>query len=119
MISKDTTKKNLLPPVKIDSIKQKPEIKKDTAGNKKPETSSGILYKVQFMSSGQRIPLVSDKFKGLKDVGEYQDGTVYKYTAGEFKTAEEAMKYRTEMQGKGFKDCFVVKFKDGVRLKNN
>jgi N-acetylmuramoyl-L-alanine amidase len=71
------------------------------------------------MSSGERIPLLSDKFKGLNDVGEYQDGTSYKYTAGEFKTINDAMKYRTEMQAKGFKDCFVVKFKDGKRMKND
>ncbi len=113
--SKDSSliKTTLFPPLKTDSLK------KDTA---LPSSSSGqglILYKVQFMASGGRIPLLSDKFKGLKDVGEYQDGTSYKYTAGEFKTIEDAMKYRSEMQSKGFKDCFVVKFKDGKRLKNN
>lgn len=78
-----------------------------------------VIYKVQFMSSSQRVPLLSDKFKGLKDVGEYEDSGAYKYTAGEFKTLEEAMKYRTEMQSRGYKDCFVVKFKDGKRMKNN
>lgn len=109
----------MLPPVKKDSIKNIQA--KDTARKEicPPISMMNIIYKVQFMSSSQRIPLVSDKFKGLKDVGEYQDGTSYKYTAGEFITIDEAMKYRTEMQSKGFKDCFVVKFKDGVRMKNN
>ena len=41
-----------------------------------------------------------------------------KYKAGEFPTIDKAMKYRGEMQSKGFKDCFVVKFKDGKRMKN-
>ena len=80
---------------------------------------STIIYKVQFISSGQRIPLLADKFKGLKGVGEYLDNGFYKYTAGEFKTVGEAMKYRGEMQSKGYADCFVVKFKDGKRMKND
>ena len=116
-VPKDTSVK-IMPPVKKDSVPV--IVKKDTAQIKKdlPVLSQNIIYKVQFMASAQRVPLLSDKFKGLKDVGEYQDGTAYKYTAGEFKTLEDAMKYRSEMQGKGFKDCFVVKFKDGMRMKN-
>ena len=78
-----------------------------------------VIYKVQFMSSGERIPILSDKFKGLKDVGEYEDNGSFKYTAGECLTLQEAMQYRAEMQKKGYKDCFVVKFKDGIRMKND
>ena len=112
---KDTTVKTTMQPAIKDSALALPPSPKETPS----ESGSGqISYKVQFMSTGQRVPMLSDKFKGLKDVGEYQDGTAYKYTAGEFRTLEEAMKYRGEMQGKGFKDCFVVKFKDGKRLKN-
>jgi N-acetylmuramoyl-L-alanine amidase len=115
----------------IHTVIQMPSyLRKDSAENisvadttKKEVTdaiSSGqIIYKVQFMSSSKRIPLLSDKFKGLKDVAEYEDNGVYKYTAGEFKTLEDAMKYRTEMQKNGYKDCFVVRFKDGKRIKNN
>lgn len=118
------------PPVKDSIVPVKPlkdstsvivPAKKDTVTPVKtnsPTPGGVIVYKVQFLSSSQRIPLVSDKFKGLKDIGEYQDGAMFKYTAGEFKTLEDAMKYRTEMQNKGHKDCFVVKFKDGVRWKN-
>ena len=69
------------------------------------------------MSASQRVPLLSEKFKGLKDVSEYEDNGSFKYTAGEFKTIDEALKYRAEMQKKGNKDCFVVKFKDGKRIK--
>ena len=101
----------VLPPVKKDSVPVK--------DNVLPPTNETIVYKVQFMSAGTRIPLLSDKFKGLKDVSEYEDNGMYKYTAGEFKTLDEAMKYRTQMQTKGFKDCFVAKFKDGKRFKSD
>ncbi|MBI4945658.1 MAG: N-acetylmuramoyl-L-alanine amidase [Bacteroidetes bacterium] len=103
----------------IDSIKNT-SIKKTDSVQLLPSLVMGkIIYKVQFMSSGQRIPLVSDKFKGLKEVSEYEDNGSFKYTAGEFKTIDEAMKYRSEMQKKGNTDCFVVKFKDGKRMKND
>lgn len=94
-------------------------IKKDTTHSTASSVPGQIVYKVQFMASGQRIPLLSDKFKGLKDVGEYEDNGSFKYTAGEFKTIDAAMKYRSEMQGKGYKDCFVVKFKNEKRMKND
>ena len=125
--SKDSSlvKNEMLPPVKVDSAKGTPnpkgEERKDTISSSKDlenhQENNSVLYKVQFMSSGQRIPMLSDKFKGLKDVGEYEDAGTFKYTAGEFKTINEAMRYRAEMQSKGHKGCFVVKFKDGKRLK--
>ncbi|MBI3501249.1 MAG: N-acetylmuramoyl-L-alanine amidase [Bacteroidetes bacterium] len=114
-----STKKDSIPKLKVKSEKLEVNIKKDSTNNGQLTTGNGlIIYKVQFLSSSQRIPLVSDKFKGLKDIGEYRDGAAYKYTAGEFKTIDDAMKYRAEMQSKGYKDCFVVKFKDGARMKN-
>ena len=104
------------------SSKDTLKIKKDTIQLIKDHlinTNENIIYKIQFMSASQRVPLLSDKFKGLKDVGEYEDSGSFKYTAGEFKTIDEAMKYRSEMQKKGQKDCFVVKFKNGKRMKND
>jgi N-acetylmuramoyl-L-alanine amidase len=125
-------KNGILPPLKekieienrkLETKENKDSIIKNDTINNTPilgkQSQEQIFYKVQFMSSGRRIPLLSDKFKGLKDVGEYEDSGSYKYTAGEFKTIEEAIKYRTEILNKGHDGCFVVKFKDGKRLKNN
>jgi len=122
--SKDSSlvKNEMLPPIKKKSDTLKFICGKiiDTVymENGKVLYTLGVIYKVQFMSASQRIPLLSDKFKGLKNVSEYEDNGSFKYTAGEFKTIDEAMKYRTEMQKNGNKDCFVVKFKDGKRMKN-
>lgn len=122
LASKDSSlvKNEMLPPVKKDSVLIIP--KKDTVKSKTEVVqvvkTENISYRVQFMASGQRIPILSDKFKGLKDVGEYEDAGSFKYTAGDFKTLDEALKYRKEMQDKGYKDCFVAKFKDGKRFKN-
>lgn len=131
--SKDSSlvKNEMLPPVKegseVGSRKSETKEKNDSIATVKKDTlhsslrlgQEKIFYKVQFMSSGQRIPMLSDKLKGLKEVSEYEDSGSFKYTAGEFNTLDAAMKYRAEMQGKGYKDCFVVKFKDGKRMKND
>lgn len=107
--SKDTTV--ALPVAKDDSYSVSvilPVAKDDT---------SNLIYRIQFLISSQRIPLLSEKFKGIKNVNEYKEGAIYKYTAGEFNTNEDATKYKTEMQQLGKKDCFIVKFKNGVRIK--
>jgi N-acetylmuramoyl-L-alanine amidase len=132
-IKKDTTTpstadtvKPLFNKVTMAVAKDMGDTKADTDTNteKKDSSTSAILfsenliYKVQFLSSSKRIPLLSDTFKGLKDVGEYQDGALYKYTSGEFKTIAEASDYKKHIQSMGYSDCFVAKFKDGKRVKN-
>jgi N-acetylmuramoyl-L-alanine amidase len=112
------TLKDTLNSVPLSAQHSNPVIRNDSIAKVVGQNPEQVIYKVQFLSSGQRIPMLSDKFKGLADVEEYQDSGLFKYTAGEFRTGEEAMKYRTEMQGKGHKDCFVVKFKNGKRMKN-
>lgn len=40
---------------------------------------------------------------------------MYKVTTGNFKTLEEAVKYRDELKSKGY-NGFIAKYKDGVRI---
>lgn len=131
-------KKAALKPVvkdSIDSLKiNKTEIKKDTAVIKKDvkdhkETKpddhkpdiiiaakTPVIYKVQIASSDKKIPLTSDKFKGVEQPGEYEDKGVYKYTSGEFTKQEDAVKLQTQLRKLGFKDAFVIGTLDGKRI---
>ena len=56
------------------------------------------------------------KLKGIKPVEYYQEGGLYKYTYGRAKSASELQREMTEIKKK-FKDAFIVRFKDGKRLK--
>ncbi|MEO6882643.1 MAG: N-acetylmuramoyl-L-alanine amidase [Bacteroidia bacterium] len=77
------------------------------------------VFRVQFASFSKKIPLDDKKFDGLKDVWEYQAGEIYKYTAGNFATADKAIALQTKMRKNGFKDAFVVIFKNGKRISTN
>jgi len=75
-----------------------------------------IEYRVQFLMTPGKLPADSPKFKGLSPVGMYEDGGSFKYTYGSTTSEREAIRIRNEIRAK-FKDAFVVKFKNGVRVK--
>ncbi len=100
------------------------EVKKDekdtqALSNDKKEivaSNSPIIYKVQIASSDKKINLDSDKFKGVEKPGEYIDKGIYKYTSGECKTHNEALKLQNTLRNNGFKDAFVIAIQDGKRI---
>jgi len=49
----------------------------------------------------------------------YQHMGLYKYTSGEFATFEQAQQHRNNVIAKGFKDAFVVAFRNGERIKTS
>lgn len=75
-----------------------------------------IIYKVQIMSSDKKIPLDSDKLKGIEKPGEYMDKGVYKYTSGEFIKPEDALRLQIQLRKNGYKDAFVISMQDGKRI---
>jgi N-acetylmuramoyl-L-alanine amidase len=74
-----------------------------------------IVYKVQILSSDKLIPSTSSVFKGYK-VDFYKDDGLYKYTCGE-STDLKTIQQIQEKTVKDFKGAFVIRLKDGKRLK--
>ncbi len=114
-------KKQNVEPSTRESLVQKPvEVKKDIESqpvivvNEPAEV--GIVLKVQVVSSSNPIAKNSNQFKG-KEVWEYQQGGLYKYTVGATVDFEEITKLQSELRDLGFKGAFVVAFKDGERIK--
>jgi N-acetylmuramoyl-L-alanine amidase len=81
------------------------------------EKKPAIEYRVQFYTSPKKIPLTDSKFKSLKEVDFYFHNGLYKYTSGHFKTLDEALSAIYKIKNKGFKDAFIVKMKDGKRVR--
>ena len=77
---------------------------------------TGIVFKVQFMTSGKELKKNAREFKGITDYDYYLQKGTYCYTTGSFATAREAAHYQKEVRDKGFKDAFVVAFADGERI---
>ncbi len=81
-------------------------------------TEKGIFFKVQVMTSQQKIEINSEKFQSYQNVDVYLHNGVYKCTIGKetdyTKIKELHEKLKTE-----FDDCFVVAFKNGNRIPLN
>ena len=119
-------------PVKIEPKQSKPIVQETTKTEqpqKSPtkaattkETSKPTIktneteYRVQFLVSDRKLPASSTQFKGLSPVGYYKDGNSYKYTYGSTTDGDEIQRIQKQVRTK-FKDAFVVKFKNGARIK--
>jgi N-acetylmuramoyl-L-alanine amidase len=77
-----------------------------TAAAPKSEVST---YRVQISASKTKQSTNSKDFSSFKDIRVIHSGSLYRYTAGNFNTLEEAQKYCTEVVRKKIKDAFVVR----------
>jgi hypothetical protein len=75
-----------------------------------------IIFKVQIISSGTRLAKNSPHLKDQKNVWEYKDKGLYKYTVGNQMDLLSASVLQSEFQRKGFSGAFVVAFKNGKRI---
>ncbi len=75
-----------------------------------------LIFAVQVVSSPKELKKGNAKFKGLDDVREEKADGLYKYSSGKFSSLKNAIDYQNEMRDKGFKDAFVVAFKNGNRI---
>jgi len=79
-----------------------------------PDTKAdGYTYSVQF-----GVFVTTPKFKGIKEVTTVPlNKRMTRYLSGEFKTRKQAEIRREELKEKGFKDAFIVKFKEEKTVK--
>ena len=96
----------------FSKIKINSEVVKTDSDTKSQE----IIFKVQIISSSTRLATDSPQFKGLKNVWEYKDGGLYKYTVGNQKDLMSASALQSEFRRNGFSGAFVVTFKNGKRI---
>lgn len=104
-----------------DIIKNfKDKNKKDSAAVDvvKPAGMQGIVFKVQFASADKEVDAKA-KFPSVDDVSFYKMGAVYKYTSGHYTKMDDAVRQQGKLRGQGYKDCFVVAFKDDKRIDVN
>lgn len=99
-----------------DKLKEKPV---NTAIITTNNTKNNIVFKVQFASSDKEIADTKAKFPNVSDVTFYKYGEIYKYTSGNYSSIDEAAKQQTKLRELGYKDCFVVAFKNNVRMDIN
>ena len=105
--------------VQANSNKDAPEGKNKNAEVDNPDADTinqEVIFKVQILSSGTHLAINSRRFKGLKNVWEYKDGGLYKYTVGNKRDLKSAFALQLELRRKGLSGAFVVAFKNGKRI---
>ncbi len=76
---------------------------------------SGLIYKVQI--GAFRNAIKQDAFKGIKPITGESTGTgLTRYSAGEFTNIAEANFARDEIRIIGYRDAFVVSYRNGKRV---
>ncbi len=107
----------------MEKISEK-QIKKKMQDKKKENTgtdnaseikSSENFYTVQITISGKKIPKSSSQFRGLKDIHEYQESGIFKYTTGKFAVMDSAIALKAYLRANGFPQAFIVVFENGKR----
>jgi N-acetylmuramoyl-L-alanine amidase len=71
--------------------------------NDPPLLNGNISFRVQFAASSEDMPLNSEAFKLLNKVKKYHHQGLFKYTSGDEKTLEAALKYKDLLVKKAIK----------------
>jgi len=77
-----------------------------------------IIFKIQIFTSSALLTEKDKRLKGLKEVENYKEGGLYKYTYGASSDYNKILKTRRSI-AKDFKDSFIIAFKRGEKININ
>ncbi|WP_460218837.1 N-acetylmuramoyl-L-alanine amidase family protein [Psychroserpens sp. MEBiC05023] len=81
-----------------------------------PQIIDNVVFKVQIAASSKKLEPKSYNFKGLSDISREKVGNFYKYFYGYTSDYSKIKQFQTQAKSKGYKDCFVVAFRDGIKI---
>jgi N-acetylmuramoyl-L-alanine amidase len=102
--------------VKKDTVVTPKNIIDNYKDNTPKTVKSAIVFKVQFAVCDVEPDFKAVKFNSLEDLSFYKAGSSYKITSGNFLKPDDAVNHQNKMRTTGYKDCFVVAFKNGQRI---
>ena len=91
-------------------VEEKPKV------SEKPSTDKKVYFTVQFATLDKKVPVTDKAFKKIKDVEVYEYNGAYRYVSGHFSTKAEATARQEEVRELGYKDAFIIAFKNGERV---
>jgi len=74
-----------------------------------------VVYRIQFASGTQKLPLSDSQFKGLNDVKVFSENNMWKYTCEEENDYEAILPLLKNVKNR-FADAFVVAFHNGKKI---
>lgn len=99
-----------------ESQTKKPIPQKQNTTPPKETVRNNIVYKVQFATFPQDLPLADKRFKNVEKADKYFHNGLYKYTSGSFTSFHDAVNHQSRMRKAGYPDAFVVAFLNGQRI---
>jgi N-acetylmuramoyl-L-alanine amidase len=106
-------KQNKTPAAPAQATSQSPA--RNNPSSQQPSTKS-IIYKVQFATFPQDIPISDKRFKNIEKADKYFHNGLHKYTSGSFSNYRDAVNHQSRMRKAGYADAFVVAFLNGQRI---
>ena len=78
---------------------------------------TAIIYKVQIAASDKTISKSDTKYASIKDMmNDKSAGGLNRYVVGNYSKRTDAEARMKQMKAKGFKDAFLVAYKNGKRV---
>lgn len=111
------TKGDIVAQAKSDKNISKIKINSKMVNTESDTINQEIIFKVQILSSSVRLATNSPHLNDLRDVWEYKENGLYKYTVGNQIDLKSASELQSEVRRKGFNGAFVVAFRNGKRIK--
>ena len=103
-------------------------LKKEDVVEKKEETQNKEaleqtnkdkpVFKIQILTSSSSIPTGDKRFKGLENIGCYQEGGLFKYTYSASTDYNLVLKTKRDISSL-FKDAFIIAFKNEQKMNIN
>ncbi len=106
-------------PIKNNSSEEQSTLSADSTPvvkNDSITSNDEITYKIQILTSNKILRDKAREFKGLHPIWHYKDNRIYKYTYESTTSLEEAELILKNVKDK-FPQAFIVKFKNGKRIK--
>ncbi|MDT8346991.1 MAG: N-acetylmuramoyl-L-alanine amidase, partial [Flavobacteriaceae bacterium] len=76
----------------------------------------GVIFKVQLAASSRKLAARPYNFKGLEHITRAEEKGIYKYYYGATSDYNSAQRFKDEAAQKGYKDAFIVAFKNGKKV---
>tara|TARA_R110002049_G_scaffold130991_3_gene289568 strand:+ start:274 stop:1476 length:1203 start_codon:yes stop_codon:yes gene_type:complete len=75
-----------------------------------------ILFKVQIVATTTNLGVSSENFKGLNNISKEAYKNLFRYMYGQTKSYDYANKLKEDAKLKGYKDAYIVAYKNGDRI---
>ena len=88
----------------------------DVSTNTESQVYQDVSFRVQIAASNRKLKTKAYNFKGLEEISREKVNNLYKYYYGESSDFNKIKSQKEEAKSKGYSNCFIVAFKNGIKI---